>query len=145
MSIIRNRQPRAVLLDTCFLMFLDFGPAPRPEVIEIITGAGLLDGVFVSPVSAWEIGLLSRRRNAPQFHPDPKAWFATILAAPAIRTAPFTADIAIDSSLLPPPIHNDPADRLLIATARSLRVPIVTRDRLILDYAEADHVDAIIC
>jgi PIN domain nuclease of toxin-antitoxin system len=47
--------------------------------------------------------------------------------------------------MLPPPIHKDPADRLLIATARSLNVPIVTRDRFILDYAEAGHVDAIVC
>lgn len=144
MSIVRH-QPRAVLLDTCFLMFMDFGPAPEPAVIDLISGAGRLDGVFVSPVSAWEIGLLSRRRGGPTFHPDPKIWFATILAAPTIRLAPFTADIAIDSSMLPPPIHKDPADRLLIATARFLGVPIVTRDRLILDYADAGHLDAIVC
>ena len=126
-------------------MFLDFGPAPPPGVIEMITEAGRRDGVFVSPVSAWEIGLLSRRRDPPRFQPDPKTWFAAILSAPAIRTAPFTAEIAIESSLLPQPIHKDPADRLLIATARFLKVPLVTRDRHILAYAEAGHVDAIVC
>jgi PIN domain nuclease of toxin-antitoxin system len=47
--------------------------------------------------------------------------------------------------LLPGELHADPADRLLIATARQLGVPLVTRDRRILDYAAQGHVDAIPC
>jgi PIN domain nuclease of toxin-antitoxin system len=42
-------------------------------------------------------------------------------------------------------VGHDPADRLLIATARDLGVPLVTRDRRILDYAAQGHVDAIAC
>jgi PIN domain nuclease of toxin-antitoxin system len=46
---------------------------------------------------------------------------------------------------LPGPLHNDPADRLLITTARALDIPIVTRDRRILDYARAGAVAAVAC
>ena len=56
-----------------------------------------------------------------------------------------TPEIAIDSSLLPGPLHNDPADRLIIATARHLGAAIVTRDRRMFDYAEAGFVDILRC
>ena len=143
--ILVGSAARAVLLDTCAIIYV-FNAEPIAQyVIDEIEHAGKQNGVFVSPISAWEIGMLSRRTNSPAFAPDAKTWFKTILGAPTVRLTPLTADIAIESSLLPPPIHKDPADRLLIATARSLNVPIVTRDRLILEYAEAGHVDAILC
>jgi PIN domain nuclease of toxin-antitoxin system len=53
--------------------------------------------------------------------------------------------IAIAASQLPEPLHGDPADRLLIATARALAMPIVTRDGKIIAYAEAGHLAAISC
>jgi PIN domain nuclease of toxin-antitoxin system len=67
------------------------------------------------------------------------------MAGPAIKTAAFTADIAIAASGLPDPLHGDPADRLLIATARHLSMPIITRDAKIVAYAAAGHVSAIPC
>jgi PIN domain nuclease of toxin-antitoxin system len=87
-------------------------PIAKPAA-DVITHAGLADGVYISPISAWEIGLRSRpeRPNTVHFLPDPKRWFARVLAAPAIRQAAFTSDIAIDSAHLPLPIHGDPADR----------------------------------
>ncbi|MDQ2860017.1 MAG: PIN domain-containing protein [Pseudomonadota bacterium] len=64
---------------------------------------------------------------------------------PGTRAAPFTAEIAIAASLLPEPLHSDPADRLLIATAREMNLPILTRDRKIIDYADAGRVAIIVC
>jgi PIN domain nuclease of toxin-antitoxin system len=114
---------QAVLLDTCAIIYIFNAEPIALDVTSVVEIAGQHDGVFVSAVSAWEIGMLSKRNRAPSFAPDAKSWFSTVLGAPAIRTAHFTADIAIDSSMLPPPIHKDPADRLLIAIARSLGVP----------------------
>jgi PIN domain nuclease of toxin-antitoxin system len=54
-------------------------------------------------------------------------------------------EVALSAAYLPGDFHRDPADRLLIATARELDVPLVTRDRRILDYAGQGHVDAIPC
>jgi PIN domain nuclease of toxin-antitoxin system len=115
--------------------------------MDAIHHAVRADGIFVSPVSAWEVGLLSRpgRPNTIRFLPDPKTWFARVLAAPAVKEAPLTPDIAIDSVHLPPPLHGDPADRLLIATARHLGVPIMTRDRQITAYAASGYIQAIAC
>ena len=139
--------PRAVLLDTCAVIYLANGALMENGATDAIRCAALADGVFVSPVSAWEVGLLSRpgRATTIRFLPDPKTWFARVLAAPAIREAPFTPDIAIDSAHLPPPLHGDPADRLLIATARHLGVPIVTRDRQITAYAASGHIQVVAC
>ncbi|HCV25099.1 MAG TPA: PIN domain nuclease, partial [Candidatus Latescibacteria bacterium] len=62
------------------------------------------------------------------------------LSSPGLSLAPLTPDIALASSRLPGEIHGDPADRMLIATARSLGATLVTRDRRILEYSQAGHV-----
>jgi PIN domain nuclease of toxin-antitoxin system len=56
-----------------------------------------------------------------------------------------SAEIAIDASFLPGKLRADPGDRLLIATARQLNVPIVTRDGKVIAYAEDGHVRVIPC
>jgi PIN domain nuclease of toxin-antitoxin system len=139
--------PRAVLLDTCAVIWLANGELGKPT-IEMLVYAALADGVFVSPVSAWEIGMLANPRGTRakvEFLPDPSSWFAQVMSRPAIKEAPFTAEAAINSSQLPGTLHGDPADRLLIAAAREMNVPILTRDQKILDYAAAGHVQAVAC
>jgi PIN domain nuclease of toxin-antitoxin system len=139
--------PKGVVLDTCAVIWLANGDRLRPEAFKAIMEAALQEGVFVSAISAWEIGLLDRRGAAGgiSFLPDPKTWFGRMMAGPSIRTAPFTPDIAIDASRLPEPLHGDPADRLLIATARQLGYPLVTRDRKIAAYAALGHVGVVAC
>lgn len=141
--------PRAVLLDTCAVIWLANGDRMAPEAIAAILAAGQADGVLVSPISAWEVGLLSRKRpghdTALAFRPDVRAWFARVMAAPGIRAAPFTPEIAIEASYLPGVLHGDPGDRLIVATARHLGVPVVTRDRRIVEYGEAGHVGVVAC
>ena len=139
--------PSGVLLDTCAVIWLANRSKMRQAALDAIFHAGLHEGVFVSMVSAWEIGMLhlSKPAGRPNFAPDAKSWFARFMAGPAIKPAPMTADIAIDASDLPEPVHGDPADRLLIATARHLGFPIVTRDRKIANYAELGHVSMVLC
>jgi PIN domain nuclease of toxin-antitoxin system len=61
-----------------------------------------------------------------------------------VRIAPLTIEAAVGSSSPPEPMHKDPADRLLIATARDLGVPLVTRDGLILAYANDSNALSVI-
>ena len=140
-------QSRALLLDTHAAIWLAEGQF-SDEVFAHVVAAGLLDGVFVSPVSAWEIGLLARPRPSGQpavtFKPDPQTWIATLLSQTIIREAPLTPKIAIDSSFLPSPFHSA-ADRLLVATARNMNIPLLTRDQRILDYSAAGHVETVPC
>lgn len=139
----------AVLLDTCAVIWLANGVSLLPKALEAMVHAGLADGMFVSTASAWEIGLLSRprpgRQPALQCSPDAKTWFARFLAGPGIKQAVLTPAIAIDASHLPGDFHADPMDRMIVATARHLGMPVVTSDRKILVYAEAGHVDVIPC
>jgi PIN domain nuclease of toxin-antitoxin system len=123
--------------------------AMQMDVIEAIRAAGQADGVYVSIASAWEVGLLSRpssrRKSMPQFSPDAKSWFARLMAMPGIKEAAITAAIAIDASYLPGDFHADPMDRLIVATARDLGIPVVTGDRKIIAYGQAGFVNVIAC
>ncbi len=139
----------AVLLDTCAVIWLANGDPMQPAAIEAIVHAGLHGGIFVSPISAWEIGMLSRpkagRANVLKFMPDPMTWFTRLMAGPGIKAAPFLPEIAIAASWLPGDIHADPGDRAIIATARHLVMPVVTRDAKIIAYAEAGEVSVMAC
>jgi PIN domain nuclease of toxin-antitoxin system len=140
--------PDAVLLDTCAVIWLANGDLPA-HAVDIVVRAALAKGVYVSPISAWEVGLLSRpkpnRAASLEFLPDPKAWFARFMAGAGIREAPFSHSIAIEASWLPGDLHGDPGDRLIVATARHMQIPVVTRDGPILAYGAQGHVDVVPC
>ncbi len=144
--------PRGVLLDTCAVIWLANGDPMAPEAIAAILHAGRAEGVFVSPVSAWEVGMLGRPQAgrggaaaAVRFEPDPKTWFARVMAGPGIRAARLTPAIAIDASWLPGELQGDPGDRLIVATARHLGVPVVTRDSRIIAYGREGHARVVGC
>ncbi|PWS34092.1 PIN domain nuclease [Falsiroseomonas bella] len=118
--------------------------AARAAIRDALAG----DGAFVSALTAWEVGLLSRargKRPATVFLPDTKTWLDRVFAAPGIRPVPVTREIAHQGSALQGAFHNDPVDRIIVATALTLGVPVVTRDRAILAYAEAGFVQAVAC
>jgi len=133
-----------LLLDTHAMLWLDSGAPMREAAKEAIEAAGPEDGVFVSPVSAWEIGMLASK-NRLDLDLPPLAWFERFMALPGIRLVPLSAEAAILSSSLPGAFHGDPADRMLVATARSRGMPLVTRDARLLAYAEAGHLEALAC
>jgi PIN domain nuclease of toxin-antitoxin system len=127
----------AVLLDTCAAIWLGEGARMSAEAMAAIEAAATGDGVLVSPVTGWEIGLLSRGRAGRPglaFLPDVGSWLADLMALPGLREAPLDLRIATAAGLLPGTLHNDPADPLIIATARVLGVKVATRDSVILAY-----------
>lgn len=133
-----------VLLDTHAMLWLDSGAPLEPEALAAIASAQQRGGVLVSAVSTWEIGmLLGKGRVALDVAPD--LWLTRFLALPGVRPAPLSLSAGLGAASLPGAFHGDPADRLLVATARDLRVPLVTRDRKILDYAAQGHVSAVRC
>ena len=104
--------------------------------------------IYYSPVSAWEIAMLGRPRNEGprlRFEPDPTDWFDRFRAAPGVRELAMSSDIALAAALLPTEIHADPADRFLIATARHHHIPLVTGDRLIIEYGRQGLLDVLAC
>ncbi len=71
-------------------------------------------------------------------------WTSQILSKPGYHLLPFTPEIAIESVNLPEPVHKDPADRILIATARVEGLTFVTRDQQVLDFATRNHLSHLI-
>ncbi len=136
--------PRPILLDTAAILWATEANGLSPAAQEAIAEAERAGApILASPISAWEIGMLvSRGRIA--LREDPKRWFDSLIAA-GIALADLTPEIFMDSSFLPLSRLRDPADRILVATARVLDLRIMTRDRPILDYAAAGYVQAIAC
>jgi PIN domain nuclease of toxin-antitoxin system len=136
-----------LLLDTHAALWLDNGSPMRPEAVAAIDAAAAAargGGVLVSAVTAWEIGLLVEKRRIA-LDLAPPAWLERLVAVPGVRTVPLTASAALASCFLPGPFHGDPADRMLVATARELGAALVTRDGRILAYAAAGGVRALAC
>ena len=100
--------------------------------------------VFVSPITALEIGQLASRGRI-DLSAAPHRWFRGLLATPGIQLADLTPDILIASSYLPGTPPRDPMDRILIATARELAATLVTRDRAIVAYGAQGNVSVVEC
>ena len=136
---------RPLLLDTCALIFIAEDQTVRREATDLLNGAHAA-GVptYISPISAWEIGLLTSR-NRIQLLTSPQRWFSRMLEAPFVRLADMRPDLLIDSSFLPGEPPRDPADRIIAATARDLACTLLTRDRTLLAYGKQGHVHVVEC
>ena len=75
----------------------------------------------------------------------PRAWLDRVLSRSGLAWADMPVEVLLASSNLPGEPHGDPADRIIIATAREYGLRLVTRDRKILDYAAKGHVMALAC
>ena len=136
---------QALLLDTCAVIWLVGGERlAQPALTALEEAYDTRSETFVSPISAWEVGLLiSRGRLRPPM--TPQAWLSLVVGLPGVFLCRLTAEILVASCFLPGAPPRDPADRIIAATARELGTPVVTRDRLLLAYAEEGHMRAIAC
>jgi PIN domain nuclease of toxin-antitoxin system len=123
-----------LLLDTHAAIWITRNESLARPAVDALNAAHQAAGiVFVSAITAWEIGLLVSRRRL-NLLTTPQRWFARLLDVPGIRLAELSPDILIASSFLPGEPPRDPADRILLATARELGAALITRDRLLLKY-----------
>jgi len=101
-------------------------------------------GVFVSPITAWEIATLTAR-NRITLTLSSEAWFDAFLELPGVRLAVMPPSVLIASRTLPGFPPKDPADRVIAATARALGYVIATRNGELTGYAAAGHVEIVAC
>ncbi len=112
------------------------------EAFETLsTNGGVL---CVSAMSAWEIGMLISRGRLSASK-DALPWFEDFVTSGNLVVHAATPAVLIAAAYLPEPLHRDPMDRILIATAREHDLTIITRDRPILDYGAAGHVRTLAC
>ena len=133
-----------LLLDTHAAIWLTESQPMSTEATRAIREAMQAGELLFSAVSAWEIGLLTEKEQIRLSLPV-QTWLDRLAAKSGIHMIALDAETALHSTKLPQPFVQDPADRFLVATARTLNVPIVTRDKRILDYAKAGHVHAVKC
>ena len=107
-----------------------------------IAAAGDSDDIGISAITPWEIALLVERGRL-RLAQEVGAWIRSVLALPGIKLLPIDPATATDSARLPGTFRADPADRLIIATARQCGAPLLTADFAILSYAAGGHVHTI--
>lgn len=131
----------ALLLDTHIWLWYAEGMTERlkPAGVKKLDDARKGGGLLVSAISVWEIGIL-HARDRIQLSAPLRDWVDKALAPPGISLLPLDAAIAAESTLLPGDPHGDPADRFLIAGARTTGAVLATRDENIIDYGKAGWV-----
>ncbi|MDZ7779484.1 MAG: type II toxin-antitoxin system VapC family toxin [Gemmatimonadota bacterium] len=115
--------------------------APAIEAIERAAQEGMLR---VSAISVWEVAMLEAKGRISLSRPLDD-WVHAALHVPGVRLLPLSPEIAIGSTRLPGAPHGDPADRILMASARHLGGQLATCDRDILDYSAAGHLKVLDC
>jgi PIN domain nuclease of toxin-antitoxin system len=110
----------------------------RTQAREAIHEASRQDRILVSAITAWEIGVLASKKRI-DLHRDAMEWVRGVLSFAGVSLVPLEPEIAVASTCLPWEMHADPADRILVATARHLGATLVTADRALLEFARQGH------
>ena len=132
-----------LLLDTHVLVWLLEDSARITESVHAqIQDAVDADELYVSAITPWEIAMLVAKGRL-RFNRDVADWIDAALSQPGIQLAPLAPAISVASTRLPWPTHPDPADRILMATSRSLDLTLVSADEQILDYAARGFIRCI--
>jgi PIN domain nuclease of toxin-antitoxin system len=113
-------------------------PRLGAQAAKALNKAGWENRIVVSAITPWEIGLLVSKGRL-KLGADLMDWIRDALVKPGVRLAPLEPEIAVASTRLPWEMHADPADRILLATARHLGATLVTADGALLELARQGH------
>ena len=120
---------RGVVIDThAWVWWIDGGAGLSPEATSAIDDAARRNAAHLSAISAWEVALLAKKGRLELRH-DVAVWIAAATGRAGVRVHALDVDLLVRSVALDGGLPDDPADRMIVATARRLGVPLVTRDR----------------
>ncbi|TDI60859.1 MAG: type II toxin-antitoxin system VapC family toxin [Alphaproteobacteria bacterium] len=130
-----------IVLDTHALVWWVNGdPLLSPDATSAINKAMSNDrDIIVSSISAWELAMLVDKGRL-SLNMDIADWLTTVESIEQVTFVPVDNDIAVASVVLPGNFHKDPADRMIVATARKLGYALLTADEKIQKY---QHVKTI--
>jgi PIN domain nuclease of toxin-antitoxin system len=133
-----------LLLDTCAAIWIVEDRISQSASDALTESWQSSVPTYVSPITAWEIGLLAASGRFKS--PDPPArWFQRVLDLPNVKLAELPPRVLLESSFLPGSPPRDPADRIICATARDFGFAVMTRDRALLAYAKQGYLSATGC
>ncbi len=134
---------RGILLDTHTWIWLFNGSTELSlDAIEQINFAGNKGKVFICAISVWELSILVAKDRVNLSEPIHQ-WVKDSFSQPGVNLSSMLPEIAIESSFLPGEFHGDPADRIIVATARINNLILLTRDQKILSYGEQGYVNCL--
>ena len=132
-----------ILLDTHVFYWLLVGSNDLRSRADL-EHAAVSGSLFVSPITCWEIGMLASRGRI-HLEMTCTEWIEQALKAPGISLLQLAPQMAVEASYLPGDFHGDPADRMLVASARVGHLTLATRDAKILTYGRQGHVSVLPC
>ncbi len=129
-----------MVLDTHVLVWaVQDDPKLKHQARTLLDAATAEGGVLIAAISLWEIAMLVKKGRLV-LGIDIGRWIDKVITLPGIEIAPLNGRIAIESVSLPGSFHADPADRMIVATARCHELPLMTADEAILAYSAAGHL-----
>jgi PIN domain nuclease of toxin-antitoxin system len=133
-----------MLLDTCAVIWLIEDQLKTAAVEALAASYKGEQSLYISPITALELGRLFAQGRLRSWL-SPTEYWKRVLAIPRVKLAPMPPELLFGSSFLPGPIHKDPADRIIAATAREYGFTVMTRDQALLDYGAQGYLSIIEC
>jgi PIN domain nuclease of toxin-antitoxin system len=121
-----------IILDTHVWVWWADGSTRLPPDYQSLIGGEAAHGLGVCAISCWEVAKLVELRRLQLTIPV-EQWLVQALQPP-VQLLPLSPEVAVESCQLPGPFHHDPADQLIVATARFYDSPLVTLDQRIRAY-----------
>ncbi|MCB1118820.1 MAG: type II toxin-antitoxin system VapC family toxin [Chlamydiia bacterium] len=138
MPALKKLGQHKLLLDThIWLWTVLKNPKLGTHYIDSLKPAVENHRLYVSPISVWEISMLVAKKRV-ELEMDCLDWVEKSLRK--ILLTPFSPRIAVQSTRLPGLNHGDPADRILIATARELNAVLITHDQKLLEFGQGNFI-----
>lgn len=132
-----------LVLDTHVFIWLLNGDITLSLKLRKIIGKVLSEGnVYLSAISCWEIAMLEQRKRIILTKPCIE-WIHEGLSHSGIQILALTPEISVESCQLPDFSHGDPADRMIIASARLTNAHLVTYDQTIIAYGKKHHINIV--
>jgi PIN domain nuclease of toxin-antitoxin system len=126
-----------ILIDThIWIWWVSDPDRIKPAHREILNGT--TERFALSIISCWEVAKLVEYGRIGLDRPV-KEWISSALGRRYLELLPLTPAIAVDSTQLPSSFHRDPADQIIVATARIQQIPVLTEDVRILNYEHVQH------
>ena len=133
-----------LLLDTHVWVWAQLGLIQllSRAALQAIRSAESVGNLRISVISIWELAMLEQRGRVA-LPMNIRTWIDRALSKPGIAVTSLTPDIMIESVHLPGELHGDPADRMLVATARILGATLATKDAQLIRYSKQRHLRAL--
>ena len=123
-----------IFLDThVWMWWVTEDPRLSRRARSIIRKAVAGEGVWISAISIWEMAK-KVEKGALALDRPLKQWVEDALSRPGVYVAELSSAILIESCELPGPFHGDPADQIIVASARHHHALLITKDRRLHDY-----------